>query len=356
MIERRRLFALSGGLAVASLLSSPVVAATGRTTLDPSVWHLFKARYLSADGRVVDTGNADISHSEGQGYGLLLATAANDRAGAERLHAWTNEHLRRDDGLYAWRWEPESGSVTDPNNATDGDILIAWGLLRGAALWSLSDWREEAAAIIAAVRERTLRDGPLGPLILPGLEGFEAEDRITVNPSYWVFPAFDAFAVIDGPIWREVIRSGLALIEAARFGDHRLPTDWVDVDADGRVSPAEAWPPVYGWNAVRLPLYLVWGRRSLPGGDDQLADLLQPLARWYAGYAVRPPIPATVDVLTGETPGYGVGAGAYAMAALAQYWDAPNPDRHLPPTAMAADYYQTVLAAMSEMALAEAWR
>ena len=32
-------------------------------------WQAFKTRFVSADGRVIDTGNGNITHSEGQGYG-----------------------------------------------------------------------------------------------------------------------------------------------------------------------------------------------------------------------------------------------------------------------------------------------
>ena len=44
------------------------------------------------------------------------------------------ELLIRDDGLAAWRWDPAATPrVTDINNATDGDILIAYAL--GLAGW-----------------------------------------------------------------------------------------------------------------------------------------------------------------------------------------------------------------------------
>ncbi len=40
-----------------------------------SDWRLFIKRFLASDGRVIDNGNGDISHTEGQGYGMLLAVA-----------------------------------------------------------------------------------------------------------------------------------------------------------------------------------------------------------------------------------------------------------------------------------------
>ena len=42
-------------------------------TVAESDWAAYRDRFVLADGRVVDDGNGGISHSEGQGYGLLLA-------------------------------------------------------------------------------------------------------------------------------------------------------------------------------------------------------------------------------------------------------------------------------------------
>ncbi|MEQ5261408.1 glycosyl hydrolase family 8, partial [Morganella morganii] len=33
-------------------------------------WQQFKERYIKDDGRVIDSANNNISHSEGQGYGM----------------------------------------------------------------------------------------------------------------------------------------------------------------------------------------------------------------------------------------------------------------------------------------------
>jgi endoglucanase len=58
---------------------------------------LLRPPFLASDGRIVDTGNGGISHSEGQGYGLLVAEAAGDRASFDRLWHWTDAHLSRQD-------------------------------------------------------------------------------------------------------------------------------------------------------------------------------------------------------------------------------------------------------------------
>src|SRR5215217_6420796 len=100
-----------------------------------TAWSAYKKRFVRA-GRVIDDVNR-ISHSEGQGYAMLIAAKAGDRAGFEELWQWTKRELYIDSsGLAAWKWDDRSfPNVTDKNNASDGDILIAWGLIEAADRW-----------------------------------------------------------------------------------------------------------------------------------------------------------------------------------------------------------------------------
>src|ERR1043165_7962149 len=88
-------------------------------------WWLYKSEFLDG-GRIIDRSNGNITHSEGQGYGMLLAVAADDRDTFGALWNWTEKELYiRGDSLAAWKWDPEaSPHVSDPNNASDGDLLI----------------------------------------------------------------------------------------------------------------------------------------------------------------------------------------------------------------------------------------
>src|SRR5699024_2190397 len=96
-------------------------------------WALYQQWHIQPEGRVVDDGNDGISHSEGQGYAMLLAAKLNSSGIFARLWSWTrNNLLIRDDDLAAWRYDPaKQPAVTDINNATDGDLLIAHALALG---------------------------------------------------------------------------------------------------------------------------------------------------------------------------------------------------------------------------------
>ncbi|WP_183508391.1 glycosyl hydrolase family 8 [Methylobacterium brachythecii] len=267
---------LAAVIALALLaLGGTVRAQTGSIPLagslaDPQAWAAYKARFVTEQGRVVDTGNGGISHSEGQGYGMLLAVAAGDRAAFERIWTWTRANLMvRDDQLIAWRWEPEKRpAVADMNDASDGDLLVAWALAEASEAWH--DPSHKAAGRRIAVelgRKLILPRAAHGPLLLPAVSGFSAEDRgdgPVVNLSYWIFPAFDRVTLLAPEFdWAGLGRSGRRLIAAARFGQARLPVEWVSLSGEAP-RPAEGFPPHFAYNALRIPLYLAMAGVSDP--------------------------------------------------------------------------------------------
>jgi hypothetical protein len=113
--HRALLLAAAFALATAMTPSSSVEAASAPDiqsarpgTLAVEQWQPWRDRFVGADGRVVDDVN-QISHSEGQGYGQLLAVLAQDRAAFARIWSFTRiQLLVRDDGLAAWRWDAKS--------------------------------------------------------------------------------------------------------------------------------------------------------------------------------------------------------------------------------------------------------
>ena len=97
------------------------------------------------------------------------------------------------DGLLSWRWDPQKGEIADKNNATDGDILVAWALAEGARRFGKPDVSGGGQKIAQAIGAQTLKDSQHGPILLPGAAGFAREDQPdgpVINLSYWVFPAF----------------------------------------------------------------------------------------------------------------------------------------------------------------------
>src|SRR5262249_15220 len=168
-----------------------------------------------------------------------------------------------------------------PNNAADGDLLIAWALLEGGARWRDSTLSEASRGIRADISRRLLREIAGRKILLPGVSGFE-QDKITiVNPSYLVAPALVSFAKADpsGP-WRRALSDGYALIREARFGAQRMTPDWLVLHADGSMDLPSAWPPRAGFEAIRVPLYLVWAKAP--------DDIVEPVSAYWKALADRP--------------------------------------------------------------------
>jgi len=288
---------------------------------NPQAWSAWKTRFLTEGGRVIDTGNGRISHSEGQGYGLVLAVAANDRPAFERIWGWTRANMMvRDDALVAWRWEPDKRpAVSDMNDASDGDMLIAWGLTEAAEAWGEVAHRTAARRIAVELgRKLIVSKTRLGPYLLPAVAGFAAEDRADgpiLNLSYWVFPALARLPLVAPEYdWSGVAQSGLALLKAAQFGAARLPSDWIS--AHEALRPADGFAPEFSYNSVRIPLYLAWAGL----GEREHYDA-------FAAWAHRKGGRFIVNVASGAESERFVesGYGAVALLTLCAAEDAPLP-------------------------------
>jgi endoglucanase len=345
MIIRRLLFLASALLAVAV---PPALAQPGPVEAE---WGKYRDRFVTADGRVRDTGNKEVSHTEGQGWAMLFAETAGDRASYAKLWQWTRDNLqRRDNALFSWRFDPGGGTTpfADLNDASDGDILIAWALIRAANRWNEPEYKDAAKRVLSDIRRRLLASTPGRLVLLPGAAGFKGKDGVTVvNPSYYVYPALKEFAKIQpSPQWQRLRRDGLALLAEARFGRWGLTPDWIDVDKKGGLGPAANFPTRFGFDAVRIPLYLIWGGDATP---ERLASYLD----FWNDYG-RKPAPAWADVKDNSVAPYAGSTGFQAIAQLARGFAGPEPPA-LPTIADNDDYYAaslTLLAAIAQHEIA----
>lgn len=306
-------------------------------------WQSFAQRFVGADGRVIDTGNAGITHSEGLGTALLLAQAADDRVRFEQVLGFA-QRLRRPDGLFSWKWAPGQG-VADANNASDGDLYIAWALLRAGLRWAEPRYRVVARDIAAALRERCIVRTGHGRLLSPSVEGFVepaavGAPRAVVNPSYWVWPALAELHALEGhSAWAEAHENGLRLLAQARFGEHGLPADWL-LTGDP-VIPWPARPARFGFEAIRVPLFLAWAGRTEHAAFVACARYLQ-----------QPGFPAWTSLAERQTAPYAAPAGFETVARLVRrgaFGTAYEPA----PESAAQDYYSAALGALATLAAHE---
>ena len=212
---------------VAALVCAGVVACmTGRaqaaTCDDWPAYKAFVSRFVQQDGRVVDFSTpTQQTTSEGQSYGMFFALVANDRATFERLLRWTRANLSagRFDGddakLPSWQWgrKPDgSYGVIDPNSAADSDLWIAYDLFEAGRLWHEPAYTKLAYALVTQIEKQEVADlRGLGPMLLPGPQGFRNGSTTRLNPSYLPLPLIRAL----GP---DIAGFRTALCDGSRTG------------------------------------------------------------------------------------------------------------------------------------------
>lgn len=313
-------------------------------------WRLFKKLFVTRDGRVVDTGNGNITHSEGQAYGMILAEAYGDRRTFNRIWSWTQKNLqtRPNDKLLSWLWKPTGkgpeGSVTDPNNASDGELLAAWALVRASKRWNSYPYQQSAAELLVDLRRLAVRQTPSGLVLLPGVDGFLKADGLVLNPSYYVFPALRELAkIFPGSGWDQLDAAGRSLIREARFGKWRLNPDWL-LDGEA-ITLGAPFPPDFGYNAVRIPLHVAWG--------DPTSDLLAPYGDFWKDFPDLAAIPATVNL---ETDAFGPDPSLPGVQSIARFVLACRSGtrlvmRDMPRVSRDEPYYSASLKLLTKVAL-----
>lgn len=280
-------------------------------------WHEYKARFISQDGRVIDFQQRSISHSEGQAYGMLLALFNGDKAGFEKIWAWTraNLQMRKGDRLFCWSWGKRPNGqwqVIDYNDASDGDILIGWALYLAWKKWNKAEFRQEAMEIVSSIRKELLLYKNGNYLLLPGYFGFAKRDGLTMNPSYFILSAFHDFGALDRPaFWAKVESSARSLLKRFLLGEWALPPDWITVkEGEAGIEP-DSRGVSFGYDAWRTFLYAAWAREPcLKRGFEKLYQFFQ-----KNGY-----LPRKVQMTSGWVSLEPAPAGSYAcLGAYARF-------------------------------------
>lgn len=258
-IGRRSFLIALGGFAILPEIARAASSDPYGVQQRQEEWAAWKEAFLASDGRVIDHLQEGASHSEGQGYGLLLSVHHGDRAAFDLIRSWTEANLmERPDGLLNWRRDP-GAAAPEAWNATDGDIFYAWALSLGANRFDVPEARSRAQTIATAVAAHCLYPDPRDSarlLILPAAEGFLRGTMAIVNPSYIMPRALhDLALLIREPRLAQAAEDGLSLLDDLAAAG--LTPDWAEVDAAG-IRPSSEHQAQSGYDALRVPLYLIW--------------------------------------------------------------------------------------------------
>lgn len=228
---------------------------TGRAFLERA-WDVYKRTYVRGDGYVLDPSREQgETTSEGQGYALLRAAWMRDEAAFSRLFRWTEQRLKRPDGLYSWRWTPaDGGRVLDRNTAADANQEIAFALILASSAFDEPALLERARELLWAIR--TYEAIPVSAGWFPSAGDWAVADRI-VNLSYFLPYAYPYFARLDPEGgWGQVIGTGYDLMaRALQLPNVRLVPDFMIVTRDGAVSALPEQAPLsrdFSSDAMRI--------------------------------------------------------------------------------------------------------
>jgi len=222
-----------------------------------AMFERYKSAFIKPDGRVFDPQNGGITHSESQGYGMMLALLGDDRATFDKVWLFAKNTMQKSDKLFGWKYVPGQG-VTDWNNATDGELLIATALALAGERWEEPSYTAEAVAIAEATGQHMIRRYGGYTLLMPGnwAEPSGRKRSMTVNLSYFIPLTLRVMQVLaPRHDWEGVYADSIRLLNEMIHP----PSDWTDVNKHGEPNPAQGWEPKFSYDAVRIPLYLLQG-------------------------------------------------------------------------------------------------
>jgi endoglucanase len=293
---------------LASLLGVRATAQTDSARL----WQAYSARFISADGRVIDPMRNGMTTSEGQSYALFFALVNDDRPRFDRLLTWTQSNLAAGDlagHLPAWSWgQGKDGKwgVIDPNSASDSDLWIAYDLIEAGRLWNDKHYASMGRELAGLIARREIATIPnFGPVLMPGPVGFKFPRSWVLNPSYSPLFILDRLAAIDpaGP-WADVAALTPTMLDRSQRGGFAM--DWVcytpgegftPCQADGKKTPA----PVGSYDAIRVYLWAGMLADSKPAKSRILHAL--PSMNYYLQHYPAPPEKISSDGTAQSQPG-----------------------------------------------------
>jgi endo-1,4-beta-D-glucanase Y len=271
--------------------------------------------------------------SEGQGYGLLLAVAVDDRATFGRIWTWTAAHLQRPDGQLGYLWQ--GGALKDPTPAADADTQVAWALTIAAKQFHSSAYRQAALRLATAVISHDAGYDDHGQVTLAaGPWAVGPGKPITVEPGYWTPPAYQALAALTGDErWKHLTASDTTHLSQLTGNGTALPPDWALLSQGApraTAAPDGSRPTQYGPDAMRSS---VWSTCTAQG--RALLSRTWPLLKGTADLA---PLSRNLDGTPRERPRAPLSAVAAAGTAFAVH-DMSAGDRLLAlGTSLAARY------------------
>jgi len=265
-------------------------------------WAHYVARFIQADGRVIDHKGGGVSTSEGQAYAMLRAVWMQDRSTFDKTYQWginnLNAQIRRDH-LWAWKWGKDADGrwrVLDRAFASDADQDVALALILAWKTWGSHQYWTAAEQVLADLwNVGTLQAGQRRFLLAGDTLCQGASCKL--NPSYAAPYAYRIFGRFDAKRdWNELVDTSYALLSASsQLTKTHLPPDWLYLDTrNGSLSLGSSKESVFSYDAFRVFWRVALDRDLFndPRASRYLAESLAWLTREWE---LRKKLPAVIS-------------------------------------------------------------
>ncbi len=273
-----------------------------------NLYHQWANTFIKTSGDVayVKTDTAkdkDIVLSEGQSYGMLIAAEAGQKGLAsqddfDQLYRYYLAHRYNGTQLMSWRQTVTAEKVVDDdNNATDGDLYIAYALIQASHVWKdkATSYQKQAKAILADILAYNYNK-TTGVLTLGNWADEASKNHYLMRTSDVVPAQFQAFYDLTGDkTWLDVNDKMLTALEKmSNQTKTGLVPDFMWVNADGSVSAAKAgtisssYDDDYYYNACRVPYNLAQSQdKRAQAVTNRILDFFMTQEAIYGGYSLK---------------------------------------------------------------------
>lgn len=260
----------------------------------------------TSEGAFVNTSDSNEFYrtvSEAHGYGMYILTKMSsvDTDVKDTFDQFIKYHENhRVGGTSLMMWRQDSSTTTkplmdyDPNNATDGDLYIAYSLIQAYKIWGDESYKRLATDILTDILAYNYNDTDhiitLGNWVGKGTPEYQTFRSSDVIPKF-----YDEFYQFTGDTIWVTIKEHLLdyLNQVSQNSKSGLVSDFINVK-DGKAtvptgSVIEAKTDgEYSWNAARVPMQLAY---DLTSGEsvkiiNRMLQFFETQPHVFAGYTL----------------------------------------------------------------------
>ena len=240
--------------------------------------------------------------SEAQSYGMLITVKAAKKGQAsqadfESLYRYYLNNRLNGTQLMSWKQTIKEGQVTAKGqNATDGDLYIAYALLEAAKQWpkQAQEYREQAKSILEDILKYNYNE-KTGVLTMGNWADKNSDYYYLMRTSDTLPHYFQTFYELTGnDQWLSIKDKMLEqLDQISSQSETGLLPDFIWVDETGaRVADPDTieseYDGFYSYNACRLPYNLAQSQDEISQKlVNKMLDFFMTQRRLYAGYDLK---------------------------------------------------------------------